>query len=298
MSVLLSVEKLSKRYEGFFLEDVDLSLAGGEVVGLVGENGAGKSTLMKCMLGITKPNAGTTQLTVDGSTTRDSRTIRLKTGYTPEEQILYDWMKVRRALRFYSQFFPTWDSAHAARLVERFELPLDKKLADLSRGMKAKFLLTTALAHRPAILLLDEPTVGLDPSARDDLIEHLRSFRTENTDQAMLISSHILSDIESLTDQVVFLHKGRVKLAVPTRAVREEWKKVTLRLPAGLDGLPNADGELVCSSSGSDGTLLALMRKFNGALPAVWATHGASLINSQPASMQDVYLGVIKGIVR
>lgn len=155
---------LAKSYRGFALQAVSLSIPPGECVGLVGPNGAGKTTLIKCILGLVRRDSG--RVLCDGKELDpNDPSIRRMIGYVPEEAIFYERMTVGRALEFYRSFYPTWDDKFCAELLRLFRLEPNKRVHDLSHGMRVKLSLLLAMAYRPKVYLLDEPTSGLDPRA-------------------------------------------------------------------------------------------------------------------------------------
>jgi ABC-2 type transport system ATP-binding protein len=226
----LEIVGLSKSYANFRLASVDLALPAGVVVGLVGQNGMGKSTLIKSALGLVRKDAGRILLPcVADADAVDN--IRAYVGYVPETLTFYEWMKVRRMIRFVSAYYPHWDEQYAEELLVRYNLDPDKQIKHLSKGMRAKLALLLALAHRPPLLILDEPTSGLDPIMKHDFLQELRRIITTGAAQAVLISSHILGEVEQVADRVAVLRDGRLALYAETAAVLAEWKKVVFFAP-------------------------------------------------------------------
>lgn len=299
MGVALQVANLTKRYERFALQDVNLCLDEGAIVGIIGENGAGKTTLIKCILGILRLDTGAVSLPQEEARANDFIAIRQRIGYVPEEQVLYEWMTVERTIRFYAAFYPSWDFNLSARLLEMFNLSPKSKVATLSKGMKVKLLLALALSHHPSILLLDEPTTGLDPIVREEFAEHVRKERTERPRIAALFSSHILSDIEALADEVIFIRDGQFILRERVQDLLRTWKKVRLTAkPGSILNSPPSDPLIVCASSIGDGSLTLLARTFNAHLAEIFEQHQAHVLSVQGASLDDIYLGLARGKVR
>ncbi len=207
MEYAIKTRGLRKDYGGFVLEDVDLALPGGTILGLIGENGAGKSTLIKCLLGIVRPTAGEVEL-LGGPA--DKALARV--GYVPDECPFSAALRVEQVGRVLAGMFPGWDAGLWERYLAEFELPAKRKVKDLSRGMKMKLSIAGALSHRPQLLLLDEATSGLDPVVRDEILDRLLEFISDE-DHAILISSHITSDLEKICDYVTYLHKGKVTVS-------------------------------------------------------------------------------------
>lgn len=204
MEYALKLDHLAKDFGSFQLNDVSLAIPGGTILGLIGENGAGKSTAIKCMLGILKPTGGTVEL-LEGEGLAG-------VGYVPDECPFSDVLTAKRVGDFLSGVFPDWDAGLFSSYLDKFQLPANKKVKELSRGMKMKLSIAAALSHRPRLLVLDEATSGLDPVVRDEILDEFLEFISDE-DHAILISSHITSDLEKICDYVVYLHKGEVTVS-------------------------------------------------------------------------------------
>ena len=218
---------LTKRFPGFQLGPLDLVLDPGTVLALVGPNGAGKTTTLNCMAGLVLPDEGGTE--VFGRAVDPTRPeYRLELGYVGEESGFFQRWSVRRNLEFLTHFLPGWSRDRAQRLAERFGLPLEKPVKDLSRGNHTKLSLVAALATGPHLLLLDEPTAGLDPVVRSEVLDVLWEI-TEDGEHAVLYSTHILSDISRLADEIAFLRDGRLLLRTGREDLSESWRRVSFR---------------------------------------------------------------------
>ena len=210
--VLIKASGLTKHYDGFSLQGVTFAVAEGEVVGFVGKNGAGKSTTIKALLGLIKLDGGTGAVLG-----HDSATLSHPEGARIKEQVgvVFDTismpghLKVSEVARVYECAFATWDQRAFQSYLGRFELPADKAVKDLSRGMGMKLSLACALSHGARLLILDEATAGLDPMARDEVLDLLREFVAE-PGRAVLMSSHITSDLDKIADRVVCIDAGRI----------------------------------------------------------------------------------------
>jgi ABC-2 type transport system ATP-binding protein len=207
MKIAIHIEDLRKRFgRTDALNGVDLSVPEGAIYALVGPNGAGKTTLIKALMNIIRPTSG--HASVLGL---DSRRLMGKAfnfiGYVSENQDLPDGMTVGAMLGYLRPFYPTWDLALEKQLLQLFDLPLNRKLKHLSRGMRMKAAFAGSLAYRPRIIVLDEPFSGLDPLVRDELIESLLDRSPETT---IFLSSHDLTEIESFASHVGYLEQGGV----------------------------------------------------------------------------------------
>ena len=217
----LELHNVELRYPDFTLGPLDLVVPGGTVCGLIGENGAGKSTTMRLILQMLELDKGS--IRVLGQDTRTMAACRREDiGVVLGSEGIPTCLTAPQVGKVMAGIYPNWDAAAYADYCRRFELPEKKRYADYSTGMKMKQCLAVALSHHPKLLLLDEATSGLDPVARDELIDLLLDFvRAE--DHAILISSHIVSDLEKLCDTIAFLHKGRLMLCEDKDTLREEY---------------------------------------------------------------------------
>ncbi len=190
------------------LDGVSFGIEPGQVVGLLGKNGAGKTTLIRIAMGMIEPQEGTVRvLGLDPRS--DPIEVKRRVGYVSEEQILPPFLKVGAIIELHRQLYPTWDDEMARGLMERFELPIGDRIKSLSKGQARRVALLCAMAHRPELLLLDEPASGLDPAARREFLE--TSIRLLNeTGTSILFSSHYMTDVERLADRIVMIHGGGV----------------------------------------------------------------------------------------
>ena len=213
-SPVIQTADLTKRFgKNTAVDSLSLAVPEGTVFGFLGRNGAGKTTTIKMLLGLLPRTSGSASvLGLDSA--RKSLDIKRQVGYVPEQHHMYRWMTVDQLMWFCKAFYPTWDDAECARLLERFKLPGDKKIRQLSRGMIAKTALTLALAHDPKILILDEPTGGLDVIVRREFLESIVRLIQERG-KTVFISSHLLADVERVADQVAILREGRGLLKLP-----------------------------------------------------------------------------------
>jgi ABC-2 type transport system ATP-binding protein len=223
MSDMIAATDLVKRFRSVrVLDHLNLTVPQGSVFGLAGPNGAGKTTTIKILMNILRPNSG--QATVLGV---DSRALGPETladiGYVSENQELPEWMTVKYLLAYLKPFYPSWDDQRAAQLIRQFDLPLDRQLRHLSRGMRMKAALAASLAYRPPLLIMDEPFSGLDPLVREELIEGLLESAGETT---ILISSHDLAEIESFASHIGYLDRGRLQLSEEMTSLTARFREV------------------------------------------------------------------------
>jgi ABC-2 type transport system ATP-binding protein len=225
MTAVIRTDALTKKYRRVAaLDHVNLEVQEGAVYALVGQNGAGKTTAIKILMNLIPASQGTAQ--VLGT---DSRKIRGKfyaqIGYVSENQEIPEWMKVGALLDYLRDFYPTWDLALEQSLVKQFDLPLNRKIKALSRGMKMKLALAGALAFHPRLIVLDEPFGGLDPLVRDQLIEGLLERAAEST---VFLSSHDLAEIESFASHVGYLESGKLLFSEDMTSLSTRFREIEL----------------------------------------------------------------------
>ncbi|WP_270403084.1 ABC transporter ATP-binding protein [Candidatus Collinsella stercoripullorum] len=222
MTHLIEATGLTKHYEGFSLDGVDLTVDDGEVVGFVGKNGAGKSTTIKALLGLIGVDAGEARLLGQVSTGGDlAPEVRERIGVVFDTVSVPPHLKVGDVGRLYGRAFRTWEGHAFARRLKDFGLDAGKQVKELSRGMGMKLSLACALSHGSSLLILDEATAGLDPMAREEVLDMLRDF-VAAPGRAILMSSHITSDLERIADRVVCIDEGRIVFDLAKDAITDE----------------------------------------------------------------------------
>ncbi len=223
MSEVVIATDLVKRFRRVpVLDGLNLSVPEGSVFGLAGPNGVGKTTTIKILMNILRPTSGHAEVLG-----MDSRALSgdalANIGYVSENQELPEWMTVEYLLAYLKPFYPSWDDARAGQLVREFNLPLDRQLRHLSRGMRMKIALASSLAYRPRLLIMDEPFSGLDPLVREDLIDGLLESAGETT---ILISSHDLGEIESFASHIAYLDRGRLQFSEEMASLTARFREV------------------------------------------------------------------------
>jgi ABC-2 type transport system ATP-binding protein len=268
------------------LEDVSLYVPRGSVFGLVGENGAGKTTLIKHILGLLRAEAGTVRV-FGLDPVADPVGVLGKIGYLSEQPDLPGWMRVAELMRYTQAFYPKWDTAYAERMREQFGLNPAQRLKTLSKGQQAKAGLLAAQAHRPDLLLLDEPSSGLDPIVRRDILEAvIRTVADEG--RTVFFSSHLLEEIERVSDHIAMLHQGRLVLCGPLDEIKGQHRCFTLRFAAVQAKAPEVAGALSVSGMGREWAVMC-----NGArntLPAVAAKLGAVIVHEHAPSLNEIFV--------
>ena len=217
----IEIKDLCKTYPGFSLDHVNLTLPYGCIMGLVGENGAGKSTTIRLILDMIARDSGT--ITLLGKDNRENiRLLKEDIGVVLDEVGIPACLNPKQVGKIMANTFRNWEQAVYDSLLEKLAVPPEKPFKDFSKGMKMKLGIAIALSHRPKLLILDEATSGLDPVVRDEVLDLFSEFTREES-HAVLISSHIVSDLEKICDYIAFLHKGRLLLCEEKDALKEKY---------------------------------------------------------------------------
>lgn len=235
MEHAITTHQLTKRFGGqTAVKELNLDIPTGVVFAFLGPNGAGKTTTIKALMNILSPNEGTsTVLGVDSS--RLSPTEFAQIGYVSENQELPNWMKTGYFLEYCKSLYPNWDDGFCQQLLKQFDIPLDKKLKSLSRGMRMKVALVSSLAYRPKLLILDEPFSGLDPLVREEFVSGILEV-TETENWTIFISSHDVDEVERLADRVGIIDKGTLMVNEKIETLQCRFRRVEVTLNDPLPG--------------------------------------------------------------
>lgn len=289
---IIEISRLSRHFgKKEALRNVTLSVRRGQVFGLVGENGAGKTTFIRHLLGAYEAEAGTVRV-FGLDPVRNPVAVLGRIGYLSEDRDLPLWMKVRELMAYTAAFYPDWDATYAEELRKRFNLSPDAKLKQLSRGEKAKAGLLAALAHRPDLLLLDEPSSGLDAVARKDILgEVIRSVADEG--RTVIFSSHLLDEVERVSDHVAMIHEGVVALDRPMDALKESHHRIVVRLNEGRTDFPEVPGVLHAEGSDKDWCLLCEGDKEQ--LHGLLQDLGGRVVECTVPTLDAIFVGRVTG---
>ncbi len=268
------------------LEGVSFRAAMGQIYGLVGANGAGKTTLLKHLLGLLRAETGSVRV-FGRDPVRDPVGVLSRVGYLSEERDLPEWMRVDELMRYTQAYHRTWDASYARELIETFGLDPSKKIKELSKGMRAQAGLVAAVAHRPELLILDEPSSGLDAVVRRDILDAI--VRTVADDgRTVIFSSHLLDEVERMSDQVTMMSLGRVTLSGALDEVRRSYQRSRVRFVEPFDHPPVLDAALAMEGGGRTWSVV-----HSGPLDelrySVLAL-GGEIVESRDATLEEIFL--------
>jgi ABC-2 type transport system ATP-binding protein len=290
MSYAIEIERLHYRAGSFELKDVDLHVPTGSIYGFLGPNGSGKTTTMRLVLGLLRPLAG--RITVLGDRMPEAGPrILARVGYVPEQPHLDATLTVRELLTFQAAFYATWDRPFAEDLLRRFQLDEHRLFARLSKGQKAKLMILLALAQRGELLVLDEPTDGLDPVVRRDILTALLEYVSQRK-ATIFISSHLVHELERICDWVAVMDDGRVVTEVPMEKLKQGTKRLVVA------GAPPNVGEtpfVVLSREPANGaTERWIVGKWEPDMTSFFDGVGASLVDVIDLDLEDGFVELLR----
>lgn len=272
----IEIKNLSKEYKGFRLDNISLTLPCGCIMGLVGENGAGKSTTIKLILDMIKKSSGEIKLLGKSNTAYSKEDI----GVVMEENGLPESFNAKEIHSVFKHIYQQWSEKAYFSYLNKFNIPLNKKIKAFSKGMKMKLYIAVALSHNAKLLILDEATSGLDPVVRDEILDIFYDF-TRDENHSILISSHIVSDLEKLCDYIAFMHKGKLILCEEKDELLNHYSVIQCD-ERTLSAISNKD---IISIRKSDFTIRAVVK--NSAV--------TKEMNAMPINLEDLFVYMIRG---
>lgn len=290
MSSAIALKGVHKQYDGFALRDIQLELPVGQVMGLVGVNGAGKSTLMRLLMGLIRADGGEVEA-LGKPLPQAQVAVKRDIGYASDDMRLYPGQTLRWHMDFIRRIYPGWDERYAQDLLTRFDLREQQKLGGFSHGQRVKALLLLVFARHPRLLLLDEPTTGLDPVARGEVLEALADVLRDEQ-RSVLFSSHNTADIEQIADTITFIHGGGIVASRDKESFLDSWRRVLCQgeWTDGIRQLPS-----VVTARNSAPMIELKIGAFDDAtLPALQA-RGLTVKSVEPMSLEDIFVTTVRG---
>ena len=274
------------------LDGIDFVVPRGMVLGLVGENGAGKTTLIRHVLGLLKAQAG--RVRVFGlDPVGEPQRVLSRVGYLSEEADLPVWMRVHELMRYVAAFYPTWDDGYAEELRKEFGLDLKAKLKNLSKGQRARAGLMGALAYRPELLVLDEPSSGLDPIVRRDILGAIIQTIAEEG-RTVLFSSHLLSEVERVSDEVAMIKAGRILFCDTLDRIKERHRRITVCFDQARVEAPEIDGVIAWEGGGREWT--AVWGGEEAEFEAIVSETGGRVVEQRVPSLDEIFVARAEGV--
>ena len=287
----IEIENLDRRFKDKqALSEISLTVPAGSVFGLVGENGAGKTTLINHMLGFLKAQTGSVKVFGFDPVINPPEVLS-RIGYLSEDRMLPDWMRISQYAGYLRNFYPRWDQSLEKELMETFELNPKQRIKSLSRGQRARAGLLCALSHRPELLILDEPSSGLDVIVRRDILAAI--IRNVVSDgRTVVFSSHLLEEVERVSDHLAFLNSGRIVLQGPLEEVLSAYGALSLRFSESISGPPDIPGVVHWLGADRDWTAIC-----NGEIDRVRqhvSEHKIEVTADRPASLDEVFVATAR----
>ena len=289
LPLAVQCEGLSKRYPHFRLQDVDLAFEQGTVMGLVGPNGAGKSTILRMVMGLIAPDRGTVR--VLGYAMPDEQiAAKRNIGFVAEDMRLYESETIAFHMDFIKSIFDSWDGDYAETLLKRLDLNKKQKVKGMSHGQRVKATLLLALARRPSLLVFDEPTTGLDPAVRKEVLDEMMNALEDET-RSILFSSHNTLDIEQISDYITFVYGGRVLESRNKEDFMDGWRRLRLT-NAGNVALPNLPNIRDVQQSGR--LCAVVVNSYDESMPAKFTAAGFEVTAVERLTLEEIFLFNVK----
>lgn len=289
LPLAIQCEGITKHYPHFQLQNVDLSLEQGTVMGLVGPNGAGKSTILRIVMGLLGPDSGSVKV-LGYSMPDEQIKAKRNIGFIAEDMRLYESETIAFHMDFIKSIFDSWDDQYAGTLLRRFELTKEQKVKGLSHGQRVKATLLLALARRPNLLVFDEPTTGLDPAVRKEVLDEMMNALEDET-RSILFSSHNTLDIEQISDYITFIYGGRIVESRNKEDFLDGWRRLRLTNAHNkpLPDLPNI------KDVQQSGRLCAVtVNNYEDSIPEQFTGAGMRVDNIEHLTLEEIFLSNVR----
>jgi ABC-2 type transport system ATP-binding protein len=285
----IKLENVTKRYRYFKLDNVDLEVPAGEIMGLIGPNGAGKSTTIRILLGLVHQDSGNVRV-LGRRMPAEQIEAKWNIGFASEDMRLYETMALGWHMNFIRSMYPKWDEKYAQLLLKRFGLNAEQKIKGLSHGQRVKATLMLVLARRSRLLVLDEPTTGLDPVARHEILRELTAVMKDEG-RSILFSSHNTQDVEQISDRITFIDRGRIIDSMDKETYLDRWRRLRLEVPLGIK-LPALPGIIDIRQDGR--LAIATSNDFVPDLANAYENTGARIQSIENMTLEEIFVANVE----
>ena len=281
----IELRGVRKQYRFFSLDDIELKVPRGQIMGLIGPNGAGKSTTIRILLGLVHQDAGDVRV-LGHSMPAEQVAAKWNIGFASEDMRLYESMTLGWHMNFIRSIYPGWDAGYAQVLLKRFGLLAEQKIKGLSHGQRVKSALLLVLARKPKLLVLDEPTTGLDPVARHEILRELTEVMADEG-RTVLFSSHNTHDVEQISDRITFIDRGRIIDSMDKETYLDRWRRLRLEVPSGIE-LPVLPGIIGVRQEGR--LAVATANAFEPNLANAYENSGAIVRRIETMTLEEIFV--------
>jgi ABC-2 type transport system ATP-binding protein len=285
----IKLSGVSKKYRYFTLDRIDLELPQGQIMGLIGANGAGKSTTIRILLGLVHQDSGEARV-LGHRMPAEQVAAKWDIGFASEDMRLYDSMTLGWHMNFIRSLYSGWDADYAQLLLKRFGLRADQKIKGISHGQRVKSALLLVLARKPKLLVLDEPTTGLDPVARHEILRELTDVMADEN-RSVLFSSHNTQDVEQISDRITFIDRGRIIDSMDKETYLDRWRRLRLEVPSGI-ALPALPGIIGVQQFGR--LAVATANAFVPDLANAYERTGARVQHIENMTLEEIFIANVE----
>lgn len=287
-TMAVQCEGITKQHSHFCLQNINLSVEQGTVMGLVGPNGAGKSTILRIIMGLQKPDSGSLKV-LGHSMPHDQVAAKRDIGFIAEDMRLYESETIEFHMDFVKSIFDSWDQDYATALLKRFDLNKGQKIKGLSHGQRVKATLMLALARRPKLLVFDEPTTGLDPAVRKEVLDEMMDSLQDET-RSILFSSHNTLDIEQISDYITFIYDGRIIESQDKESFLDSWRRIRL---TNIDNKPLPELANIRQVQQSGRLCAVTVNDYDESVADQFAIAGMTVESTEYLTLEEIFLATV-----
>ncbi|MBZ5577423.1 MAG: ABC transporter ATP-binding protein [Acidobacteriia bacterium] len=285
----IELRGVGKNYRYFTLNNIDLKVPEGQIMGLIGPNGAGKSTTIRILLGLVHQDSGEVRV-LGHRMPAEQIAAKWDVGFASEDMRLYDAMTLGWHMGFMQRIYPNWDAVYAQVLLKRFGLRADQRIKGISHGQRVKATMLLVLARKPKLLVLDEPTTGLDPVARHEILRELTAVMADEG-RSILFSSHNTHDVEQISDQITFIDRGHIIDSMDKEVYLDRWRRLRLEVPHGVE-LPVLPGIIGVQQNGR--LAIATANAYVPDLANAYESRGARVQRIETMTLEEIFVANVE----